>query len=184
MYKMNGRAILYIACSLDGYIAGENEDLSFLDSVEKQGEDYGYSAFMKSIDTIIMGKTTYDWIMRNAPEYQHEDKETYIVTHQKQPATGHINEHRLKYFSGDLAALVEKLKTNGKHLFIEGGSQIILQLMERKMIDEYYIAIIPVLLGNGTPLFKPGFPMQKLELIDVKEYNTGLVNLHYQHKKE
>ncbi len=181
---MSGKAILYIACSLDGYIAGENEDLSFLDSVSKDGEDYGYASFLGTIDTIIMGKTTYDWIKLNAPDYQHEDKETYIVTHHKQPESNQPHKSRLKYFSGDLAAFVENLKNEGKRLFIEGGSQIILQLMERKLIDEYYIAFIPVLLGKGTPLLIPGFPVQRLKLMDVREYDTGLVHLHYQHKME
>lgn len=184
MPKMNGSAILYIACSLDGYIAGENEDLSFLDSVSKVGEDYGYAVFLDTIDTIIMGKTTYDWIKLNAPDYQHEDKETYIVTHSQDQDTKLSDSSRLKFFSGDLAAFVVKLIADGKRLFIEGGSQIILQLMEKKLIDEYYIAIIPVLLGKGIPLFKPGFPTQRLTLADVKGYDTGLVHLHYFYKKE
>lgn len=178
---MIGKAILYIACSLDGYIAGENEDLSFLDSVEKHGEDYGYSAFMKTIDTVIMGKTTYDWIIRNAPEYQHENKETYIITHRPLSDSDNERNTHLKSFSGDLASLVSKLKADGKSLFIEGGSQIILQLMKEKLIDEYYIAIIPVLLGKGTLLFSPGFPTQKLHLAELKSYDTGLVHLHYHH---
>lgn len=181
---MAGKAILYIASSLDGYIAGENEDLSFLNSVEKKGEDYGYSAFMETIDTVIMGKTTYDWIIRNAPEYQHENKETYIITHRPLSDSDNERNKHLKSFSGDIASLVSKLKSEGKSLFIEGGSQIILQLMKEKLIDEYYIAIIPVLLGGGTLLFSPGFPVLYISLVDVKSYETGLVHLHYINKEE
>ncbi|MBD3275107.1 MAG: dihydrofolate reductase, partial [Candidatus Marinimicrobia bacterium] len=61
---MNKRKlILYIACSLDGYIAAPDDDLSFLDRVQKEGEDYGYADFVSSVDTVILGRKTYDWVM-------------------------------------------------------------------------------------------------------------------------
>jgi dihydrofolate reductase len=71
------KIILYIACSLDGFIAGPGDDLNFLTVVEKPGEDYGYSEFLKEIDTAIMGKRTHEWIRRNAPDYVH-DIPTYV----------------------------------------------------------------------------------------------------------
>lgn len=175
-----GKSILYIACTLDGFIAGENNDLSFLSMVEKDGDDYyGYGDFIKTIDTIIMGRTTYDWVNQHAPEYVNSDKETYIITH-SQKLSGIGNSQHLNLYSGNLQKLVTSLLSQSKRIFIEGGSEIIQQLLSGQLIDEFYIAIVPVLIGKGTPLFGNGdYPPQKLKLQEITKYDTGLVQLHY-----
>lgn len=175
-----GKSILYIACTLDGFIAGENNDLSFLSVVEKDGEDYyGFGDFIKTIDTIIMGRTTYDWINQHAPEFIHSNKETYIITH-AQNLSGSYNSQDVKVYSGDLKHLVTSLLSQGKRIFIEGGSEIIQQLLSNQLIDEFYIAIVPILIGKGTRLFGNGdYPEQKLKLQETTKYDTGLVHLHY-----
>ncbi|TAF68076.1 MAG: dihydrofolate reductase, partial [Cytophagales bacterium] len=80
---MNPRKlILYISCSLDGYIAQPNDDLSFLSIVQKEGEDYGYNDFVASIDIVIVGRKTYDWVIGQGYEFPHADKTSYIITRQ------------------------------------------------------------------------------------------------------
>lgn len=192
--KKEGRIILYIACSVDGYIAAPNDDLSFLSIAEVPGEDYGYGDFMKGIQAVITGKTTYDWVKANANNFVHSDKEAYIITHddsiQKDHPSISIQEvfdrenpqQNVRTYSGDITSLVKLLKAQGKNVFIEGGASIIHQLMQASMIDEFYIALIPVLLGKGTPLFLENFPEHKLQLEGVKSYDTGLAMLHYQTK--
>lgn len=201
--KQAGKMILYIACTLDGYIAGENDDLSFLSSVEKPGEDYGYADFMKNIDTVIMGRKTLDWITKNAPDFTYADKETYIISRKlesiqesnylnisnsdmnQKDADGNKNlPPSYKIYSGNLKSLGERLLSENKRIFLIGGAEIILQMLDFKLVDEFYIAIIPVLLGNGTPLFKPGFPKHLLMLDDVRNYDTGVVMLHYKTVRE
>ena len=76
----NRKLILYIACSVDGYIAKPGDDLSFLKRVEQEGEDYGYFDFVKSTDVVIVGRNTYQWILDQGMEYPHKDKTCYIVT--------------------------------------------------------------------------------------------------------
>lgn len=193
-----GNIILYIACTLDGYIAGENDDLSFLNSVEKPGEDYGYAEFMKNIDSVIMGRRTLDWINKNAPDFSYFDKETYVISHKltgssnkksENAATTGISssdasdrsggEANYKYYSGDLKNLADRLLAENKKIFLVGGADIILQMLNFQMIDEFKIAVIPILLGGGIPLFKPGYQAHNLELKDVKQYDTGVVMLHY-----
>ena len=88
---MPRKLILYIATSLDGYIAKPNDDLSFLSIVQKDGEDYGYSEFVSSIDTVILGRKTYDWIMAVVDEFPHMDKISYIITRTERPSIGKIN---------------------------------------------------------------------------------------------
>ena len=172
---MNRKVILYIATSLDGYIAKPNDDLSFLSTVQKDGEDYGYSDFIKSVDTVILGRKTYDWVMTQVPEFPHADKNAFIITRTARPSIGKTN-----FYTGNLKDLISKLKTEqGKNIFIDGGAEIVNELLKENLIDEFIISIIPVLVGNGTKLFKDGRPEQILELISTKQFDTGLTQLHY-----
>ena len=76
---MNGRKlILYISCSLDGFIAKPNDNLGFLSIVEKEGEDYGYNEFIEKVDTVIVGRRTYEWVIGQGYEFPYTDKEAYI----------------------------------------------------------------------------------------------------------
>lgn len=171
----NRKVILYIAMSLDGYIAQPNDDLSFLSTVEKEGEDYGYAAFVAGVDTVIMGRKTYDWVMAHAGAFPHADKNAYIITRTARPATG-----KTVFYTGNLTDLVTQLKSeNGKNIFCDGGAEIVNELLQHKLLDELVISVIPILLGNGTKLFKDGRPEQKLELVSVNTYDTGLTQLHY-----
>lgn len=171
----NRKVILYIACSLDGYIAQPNDDLSFLNLVQKEGEDYGYHAFIQTIDTVIMGRKTYGWIMTQVPEFPHADKQTYVLT--RTPKDSINNTH---FYTGELTALIQQLKqTEGKNIFCDGGAEVVNLFLKNQLIDELIISIIPVLLGEGTPLFKAGYTEQTLALISSKAFDTGLLQLHY-----
>jgi dihydrofolate reductase len=172
---MNRKVILYIAISLDGYIAKPNDDLSFLAIVEKEGEDYGYADFVNSIDTVIIGRKTYDWIMDQVPEFIHADKNTYVITRTAKESIGNTS-----FYTGNLKDLILKLKTEqGKDIFIDGGAEIVNQLLKENLIDEFIISIIPILVGDGIKLFKDGRPEQQLELISSKQFEKGLMQLHY-----
>ncbi len=172
---MDRKLILYIASSLDGYIAGNNDNLDFLKAMEKVGEDYGYSEFISTVDTVIMGRKTYDWIMNHVPEFIHADKETYIITRSKRPS-----KDKITFYNGSLTDLVKRLKRKkGKNIFCDGGSEIVNELLKHNLIDEFIVSVIPVLLGSGIRLFKDGRPEQKLQLVSSKSFDTGLVQLHY-----
>lgn len=175
-FKMNKRPlILYIAMSLDGYIAKPNDDLSFLSIVEQEGEDYGYANFVKTVDAVIVGRKTYDKVISMGFDFPHADKDTYIITRTARPNIGSV-----KFYTGALKSLVDKLKTeNGKNIFCDGGAEIVNELLKLNLIDEIIISVIPILVGNGTKLFKDGRPEQKLELVSVKSFDKGLTQLHY-----
>lgn len=174
--KLNKRPlILYIAMSLDGYIAQPNDDLSFLSMVEQEGEDYGYADFIKTVDTVILGRNTYDKVISMGFDFPHADKEAYIITRTPRPNIGSV-----KFYTDDLKSLVEKLKSeHGKNIFCDGGAEIVNELLKEDLIDEFIISVIPILVGNGTKLFKDGKPEQKLELVSVKSFDKGLTQLHY-----
>lgn len=179
---MNGvrKVILYIATSLDGYIAKPNDDLDFLSIVQQEGEDYGYTDFIKSVDTVILGRKTYDWVMTQVSEFPHADKNTYVITRTPKPSIGKTN-----FYTGKLNELINRLKADsGENIFIDGGAEIVNELLKDNLIDEFIISVIPILVGNGTKLFKDGRPEQKLELLSTKQFKKGLTQLHYKRAGE
>src|SRR5512133_2279900 len=172
---------IFIAASLDGYIAMPNDDLSFLKPVEKEGEDYGYAEFTANIDTIIVGRKTYDWVLKEigSSHYDNGKRKVYVITRKARPDVG-----KTTFYAGNLAELIKILKTeNGKNIYCDGGAEIINELLQNDQIDEFIISIVPVLVGNGTRLFKNGRPEQKLEFVSAKTFETGLIQLHYKRIK-
>jgi len=168
---------LFIATSLDGYIAKPNDDLSFLKIVEKEGEDYGYAEFTANIDTIILGRKTYDYVLKEigSSHYDNGQRDVYVITRSERPGVG-----RTTFYSGDLRDLIQRLKSEkGKGIYCDGGAEIINELLHHDLIDELIISIIPILVGNGTRLFKDGRPEQRLEFISAKSFESGLTQLHY-----
>jgi dihydrofolate reductase len=169
------KVILYIAASLDGYIAGPGDDLSFLSMVETPGEDYGYVDFTQSVDRVIMGRKTYDWIMKQVSVFPHADMETYILTRTAKDSIG--NTH---FYTGDLRELVQTLKAKGgKNIFCDGGADAANALLQLGLMDEIIISTIPVILGAGTKLFKEGIPERALQLLGSKSFSSGLIQAHY-----
>ena len=172
---------LFIATSLDGYIAKPNDDLSFLKSVEKEGEDYGYAEFTSTIDTIIVGRKTYDWVAREigTSHYDNGERNVYVITKTKRPSVC-----KTRYYTRNLAEQVGQLKNEqGKNIYCDGGAEIINELLKDDLVDEFVISVVPVLLGNGTRLFKDGRPEQTLEFVRAKTFDTGLMQLHYKRKR-
>lgn len=172
---MAKKLILYIASSLDGFIAGPGDDLSFLDAVQREGEDYGYTHFMESIDTVIMGRRTFDWVFQQIGGVPHADKTTYVITRTHRSDIG-----KTSFFTGDLVTLVNQLKAGtGGHIFCDGGASIVYELLFHDLIDEIILSIIPTLLGDGTRLFENGRNPLSLQLLSARTYASGLCQLHY-----
>jgi dihydrofolate reductase len=172
---MSRKVVLYIATSLDGYIAKPNDDLGFLSVVEQEGQDYGYADFVKTVDAVIVGRKTYDKVISMGFDFPHADKDAYIITRSPRPAIGSV-----KFYSGDLKTLVDKLKSEeGKNIFCDGGAEIVNELLKQDLIDEFVISVIPILVGDGIKLFKDERPEQQLQLVSVKQFDKGLAQLHY-----
>lgn len=172
---MNRKLCLFIAMSLDGYIAKPDGDISFLDEMNQEGEDYGYTTYIETIDTVILGRKTYDKILSMGNESFYGERKVYVVTRNPRPDSG-----KTTFYSGDLTDLVQSLKNqSGKNIYCDGGAEIIDQLIQKNLIDEMTVSIIPVLLGEGIRLFGDNFPEQKLKLAGCKTFEKGLVQLHY-----
>lgn len=165
--------------SLDGYIAGPGDDLSFLDAAGQEGEDYGYQEFMAKVDTVITGRRTYNKVLSMVPEWPHKDISSYILTREKKEP-----EENVIFYNGKPGDLAKKLKASaGKDIFVDGGAYVVNELLKDNLIDEFYITIIPVLLGDGVALFKGGPEKIDLERVNTTSYENGLVQLHYRRKE-
>ena len=173
--ELNRKTFLFIAMSLDGYIAKPDGDIHFLDQVEQEGEDYGYTAFIESVDTVVLGRKTYDKVLSMGAEMPYGNRQVFVLTRQPQPAKGQTT-----FYSGSLSELISSLKAQaGKNIFCDGGAETALQFLRNDLFDELTVSIIPVLLGEGIRLFGENFPEQKLQLIESKTFEKGLVQLHY-----
>lgn len=163
--------------SLDGFLATKDDDLSWLSMVEKEGEDYGYHALTASVDTYIVGRATYDVVMKLTGGVfpQAEMYDCYVITRQDRP-----DENGVTFYNGDIEELITNLKSEeGKDIYCDGGGQIVKLLMEKNLIDEYIISVMPIILGDGKRLFLGGTPGIKLKAKPSTYYDTGLVQLHY-----
>ncbi|MEL7533135.1 MAG: dihydrofolate reductase family protein [Bacteroidota bacterium] len=170
------KVVLYISMSLDGYIAGENDDLSFLDAMQKEGEDYGYAEFTKEVDTYIVGRKTYAKVMDMINMFpQAEQYDCYVLTRQDIPDTDNIT-----FYRGDIRELIASIRQKeGGNIYCDGGAEVVKLFMEHDLIDEYIISVIPAILGQGTRLFKGGSPALAIRFVSVQHYETGLVQLRY-----
>lgn len=169
------KVILSIASSADGYIADENGGIDFLSAAQTSGEDYGYDKFIKSVDTIIWGRKTYDKLLSFGIPFPYKNMKCYVLSRTK---TG--RDENVEFFSGDIGGLIGDLrKLDGKNIYCDGGAEIVSELMKRDLIDEFIITVIPVFVGGGIILFKPGRPQENLKLLQSTSFPSGVVQNHY-----
>ena len=166
--------VVYIACSLDGYIATKDDDLSFLARVEAPPEDYGYKEFIDTVDTVIIGRRTYEKLLTFDGPFWHAARDTYVISRTRTGKDANVT------FRSDAIELVHELKAKpGKRIFCDGGAEIVHVLQQARLIDRYVVSFIPVLLGDGIRLFRPGFAEQMLKLVRSQAYPSGLVQVEY-----
>ena len=174
----NRKVIIYIAASLDGYIATKEESLDWLFQVEGEG-DNGYSAFYETVDAVLMGKKTYDWILNQGlPEFPYKGKETYVFSRTAAGSTEDVT-----FISDGITSLIADLKKqSGKNIWLVGGGELIALFIKEQLVDELIVTIAPAVIGNGIPLFKEGEYKLDLSLKGTKTFNQ-FVELHYEVKK-
>ncbi len=171
MKKLN----LYIAMSLDGYLADSKGGVSWLQGQDPHNEELGgYADFIEGIDTVLMGFKTYHQITSELAvnAWPYEGKQSYVFTHcTKAPEEGVV------FTQEDPVKLVQGLKQEaGKDIWLCGGAALVNQL--RAEIDVFRVSVIPYILGQGIPLFAPQETQQALRLVETQATN-GIVELHY-----
>lgn len=171
------KVIVYISMSLDGYIATEDDNLSFLDIANGSGHDFGYTEFTSQVDTYIVGRKTYEVVkgLLKGEFPQAKQYDCYIITRGEAR-----KEDGVTFYNGDLSELITSIRQKpGKNIYCDGGGQVIEALREADLIDEYIITIMPVMLGKGKQLFLPVEVENNLQLLDSKQFEGGFVQVHY-----
>ena len=170
---------LFIAQSLDGFIARENNSLDWLYAIPNPHQlDHGYNRLLLEIDTIVMGRSTYEEILKFGIDWPYQEYKTYIVTTQPTFQVSTPNTFLLSDLTMESVSTLKK--QSQKKVWIVGGGKVITQLLNLEAIDEMTISIVPIILGRGISIF-PNHPKEtNLKLIRSEAFETGIVNLCYE----
>jgi len=166
------KVVLGLGISLDGYIARRNGSVDFL----FMPKDYSMAEFFASIDTAIMGRKTYDVARKMGGSFG--PKMAAYVYSRKRPAGARDG---VVFLRQSPASFVKKLrKSEGKDIWLMGGGELARDFLKADLVDELYLGVLPMLLGDGIPLFPPKFPQRDFELVENKTYSRGMIGLKYE----
>jgi dihydrofolate reductase len=171
--RMPGRVRVFIAASLDGFIAGPDDDLSWLPPPEE--DDHGYAAFMADVGALLMGRRTHDVVAGFTGAWPYGERPVLVAT--RRPLTPRAP--TVRAVSGTIAAMVAEARAaaDGRDVYLDGGD-LIRQTLDAGLVDELIVSIIPVVLGAGHPLFAGVGRPHRLELVHTAAKPT-LVQLTY-----
>lgn len=171
---------VFIAASTDGFIARPDGDIEWLHRPEYEVAALNgitYEQFIASVDALVMGRKTLDKVL-SFPEWPYADMPVIALSNRPVEIPAHLNAN-VEVLAGDVTALVEQLADRGlKHLYIDGG-QTIQAFLNAGLIDELIITRIPVLLGQGIPLFSPAGSERHLRHVATCASDNGFVQSHY-----
>ena len=172
----DGRFTLYIATSVDGYVATPDGGVDWLDAFQTDAESdvtRSYEAFYETVDCLVMGSTTYEQIL-GFGDWPYDDRPTYVVTSRDLP----LATEAVELVDGALGALVTDLKRQYDHVWLVGGAQLARAFFALEEVDRLRQTLAPVLLGEGIRLFEDG-ERTDLQHRETTTYENGLVELTY-----
>lgn len=176
------KVVLFIATSVDGYIADVDGGVSWLGGQDAAAEmPDTYSSFVEGVDTVVMGWNTYWQIVTElSPDrWVYEGLQSYVVTHRELSSTPQIT-----FTAEDPVALVKRLRQGvGKDIWICGGAEMVRQLLAHDLIDRFHLSVIPVVLGQGIRLF--GERGRRINLrLTATQHDNGIVEMIYERRPE
>ena len=168
---------MFIASSLDGFIAREDGSIDWLFT----DDDYGYQEFYESVDAVIMGRKTFEkGLELGGGINPTKDKKNYVFSRNQQSLGGMEKDDEVEFVGKDVRKFVEKLvDSSGKDIWLVGGSEIISILLKADLLHDIIMSIHPKILGKGIPLFKNTEKEMNLKMINCKAFDSGLVQLYY-----
>ena len=177
---------LYIAISLDGYIADVDGGVGWLPSGDggSGGDDYGYAGFYAGVDAIVMGRRTYEQVRGFGVPWPYPGKPAYVFTNRMADEAAPAG---VEFIRADAAAFVRDVAgCYAGIIWLVGGADLGEQFRIAGLIDEYRVFVIPVILGQGVPLFSGtgGAAPTALRLVDTQAFADGVVMLRYRPQRE
>jgi dihydrofolate reductase len=171
------KIVLGLGISLDGYIARLDGSVDFL----FMPKDYSMAPFFKTIDVAFMGRKTYDVAMKMGGGFGGSKMVSYVFSRSQAPG----KRNGVIFTRETPAVLVGKLRqSRGKHIWLMGGGELARDFLKADLVDELYLGVVPVLLGEGILLFPAGFPQRDFTLLENKTFSKGLISLKYQRTRE
>lgn len=166
---------LYISSTLDGYIARADGAIDWLTHIDENDTDYGYAEFYDSIDGLLMGSNTFEMIQTLGP-WPYPEKPTFIFSNRTLKASS-TNVYSV---SGDPEHIIYSEEfSQFNRLWLVGGSALIGSCLQKGLIDEYVLTMLPVVLGQGLRLFATPVPEQWLTLVSCTQYERGVLQMRY-----
>jgi dihydrofolate reductase len=164
--------VLGVGISLDGYIARPNGAVDFL----FMPKDYSMAPFFATVDTAIMGRKTFEVGLKMGGSFGGSSMTSYVFTHSK-PG---VEYKGVVFVDQTPEKFVRELrKKPGKDIWHMGGGELGRSFLQADLVDELYLGVVPVLLGEGILLFPSGFPQRNFSLIENKTFSKGLISLKY-----
>ena len=166
------KVVLGLGISLDGYIARPDGAVDFL----FMPKDYSMGPFLETIDTAIMGRKTYEVSLKMGESFGGSKMAGYVFSHSQAPG----ERGGVTFVNESPKSFMEKLrKRPGKNIWLMGGGELGRDFLKEDLVDELYIGIVPVLIGEGIPLFPSGFPQLEFSLLENKTFSKGMIALKY-----
>jgi len=168
----------YVAISLDGFIATPDGGVDWLTPFQESGEDYGYADFLASVDSLLIGSSTYEFMLGHPP-WLHPDKPSWVFTTRDLE----LAHESVELTSRDPLEVLAELRSRGlRSAWLMGGGKLASAFRDRGIISHYVIAVVPIVLGSGIPLLAAGGPQDRLRLIGTESYSSGIVMLSYERR--
>jgi len=174
-----GETVIYVAASLDGYIADRECGVKWLDAYNSK--DFKFEEFFEKIDAIVMGRATYDQVIEMDVPWPYGARRCVVLSRRDLPAAGpcHVERH-----SGGIEPLITDLRKENKRIWIVGGGEVFKAFLKTGAVDELNLFVLPILLGDGVKLFPPQDSGGALELLSATPFENGVVRLDYTKENE
>ena len=170
------QVIVHIATSADGYIARPDGNIEWLTSRPAPEGFYGMNAFMRSIDTKLLGRKTYDVSLRMGAKFDSKER-TIVFSRHPRPADAPPG---VEFVCDAIGSFISDLRAQpGKDIWLMGGGEIIASFLDEQAIDEFVVSVAPVFIGEGIPLIAPRHRHVPLELLSSERFEDGLVQSRY-----
>lgn len=170
-----GRVRVFCASSLDGFLAGENDDLSWLPAPVPGGSDHGFGVFLSDVGALLMGRRTYDVVAGFDGPWPYGDRPVLVATHR--PLSAARSEVRAVCGVIDEIVAEARAAASGRDVYLDGGD-LIRQALDAGIIDELIVTFVPAVLGRGVPLFAGAGHRHAFELVRCETLD-GLVQVTY-----
>jgi dihydrofolate reductase len=183
------RVVYYAAASLDGFIAESDDDLDWLTKYEGSydGDDAepmkgSYDRFYEGIGALVMGATTYEWVLEHVDKWAYAGKPTWVLSTRELPQPEGAGEGEVRIVDDSVSDIHDEISAaaGDRDIWVVGGGNVASQYADAGLLDEVAVTVVPVVLGEGKPLFDRRLPGGPMQLAGTRTWNSGMVELRYE----